>query len=154
MAVVNNDRGEELLQLNTNAGKDTDTTDAAREVACTRSASAAKPPSKWKASKPAYLHIIKWIALIIIALCVCVGSVLSKITLVSITGRMFSLVSSLDGHTLPQSVLFVQLTLILVIPEAVSFIRCLIWGVIGKTTERFPWPNRSAFIGVSQYIYN
>ena len=104
-------------------------------------------------SIPVYLRMIKWIVLIIIALCVCVGAVLSKVTLVSITGRMFSLVSSRDGHkhTLPQSVLFVQLTLILVIPEVVSFIRCLIWGVIGKTKTRFPWPSKSAFIRVSQY---
>ena len=149
MAVDNNDRVEEMLQpwLST-AARDTDT-GAARNIECIRSAPATKP---LKGNKPAYLHIIKWIALIIIALCVCVGSVLSKVTLVSITGRMFSFVSSRDGHmhTLPQSILFVQLTLILVIPEAVSFIRCLIWGVIGKTTERFPWPNRSAFIGVSQ----
>ena len=111
-----------------------------------------KSSSSTKASKPIYLHIIKWTALIIIALCVCVGAVLSKVTLVSITGRMFTLISSSDGHmdTVPdQSVLFIQLTLILIIPEVVSFFRCLIWGVIGKTTEHFPWPNRSAFIGVS-----
>ena len=113
---------------------------------------AAKPQSNMKASKQVYLHTIKWIALIIIALCVCVGAVLSKVTLVSITGRMFTLISSRDGHmnTVPdQSVLFIQLTLILIIPEVVSFFRCLIWGVIGKTTNHFPWPNKSAFIGVS-----
>ena len=116
---------------------------------------AAKSPSNLKASKPVYLHIIKWTALIIIALFVCVGAVLSKVTLVSITGKMFALISSRDGHmdTVPaQSVLFIQLTLILIIPEVVSFFRCLIWGVIGKTTEQFPWPNRSAFVGVSLYI--
>ena len=99
-----------------------------------------------------YLRIIKWISLVFIALSVCAGAILSKVSLVSITGRMFDLTRYPDGNTLPRSVLFIQLTLLLVIPELVSFMRCLVWGVIGKTTKRFPWPSRSAFIWVSLYI--
>ena len=38
-----------------------------------------------------YLRIIKWISLVFIALIVCSGAVLSKVSLVSITGRMFDL---------------------------------------------------------------
>ena len=98
---------------------------------------------------PNYLRIIKWTALFLIGACVLVGTVLSKISLVSITGRMFNLTRFPDEHVLPRSVLFIQLTFFLVIPEIVSFIRCLVWGVIGKTTESFPWPTISAFVLVS-----
>ena len=98
---------------------------------------------------PTYLRIIKWTALFLIGACVLVGTVLSKVSLVSITGRMFNLTRFPDEHALPRSVLFIQLTFFLVIPEVVSFIRCLVWGVIGKTTESFPWPTLSAFVLVS-----
>ena len=131
-------------------------------------------------SRPFYLRIIKRIALIFIAIFICVGAVLSKVTLVSITARMYNLSSEFseearmynlssefseeakmynlssgfsEEETLLRSALFIQLIFLLVIPEAVSFIRCLIWGVIGKTTESFPWPSRIAFILVSWFVY-
>ena len=136
---------------------DTDTANDTDTAPPTVNAASAESPSKVKASHLQFYRNIKRIALVVIAMCVCVGGVVSKVTLVSITGRMLSLVSLRDGNeddgnkqTLPQSALFVQLTLILVIPEVVSFVRCLIWGVIGKTAESFPWPSRSALIGVSR----
>ena len=130
---------------------DTDTANDTDTAPSTKNAASAESPSKVKASQLQFYRNIKRIALVVIAIFVCVGGVVSKVTLVSITGRMFSLVSLRDGNmqTLPQSALFAQLTLILVIPEVVSFVRCLIWGVLGKTAESFPWPSRSAFIAVS-----
>ena len=100
------------------------------------------------AGAPFYLHVIKWIALAFIALCVLVGSIMSKVTFVSIAGRMYT---SPDEYTdeIPRSLLFIQLTISLVIPEAISVIRCLVSGVIGKTTESYPWPSKSAFFWVS-----
>ena len=99
------------------------------------------------------LRIIKVMALVFIALCVGVGSVVSKVSLVSITShsRIINYTQSSDGRAgaSPESVLFIQLTLLLVIPEVVSFIRCLVWGVIGKTSESYPWPSKSAFLKVS-----
>ena len=105
---------------------------------------------------PIYLRVIKRIALALIASCICVGAVMSKVSLVSITDRMnprFNFSTFPDEHSIPnRSALFIQLTLLLVIPEVVSFIRCLVWGVIGKTTKSFPWPSQSAFIWVSRSI--
>ena len=119
-------------------------------------AAAAAAAATNTARVPFYLHVIKWIALIFIALCVLVGSVMSKVTFVSIAGRMFSTLNisapGPDDHTDTRSLLFIQLTISLVIPEAVSFIRCLVWGVIGKTTESYPWPSRSAFLWVSSSV--
>ena len=101
-----------------------------------------------------YLRNIKRIALALIASCICVGAVMSKVSLVSITDRMnprFNLTSYADEYSPPhRSVLLIQLILLLVIPEVVSFVRCLVWGVIGKTTQSFPWPSRKAFIWVSR----
>ena len=99
-----------------------------------------------------FLRIIKYIALCLIALCVCAGAVLSKVSLVSITGRMFYLSKSdPDDDPTPRSVLFIQLTFMLVVPEVVSFVSCLVRGVIGKTTKSFPWPTWRALVCVSQY---
>ena len=103
-----------------------------------------------------YLRIIKRIALALIASCICIGAVISKVSLVSITDRMnprFNFSTFPDEYSIPhRSALFIQLTLLLVIPEVVSVIRCLVWGVIGKTTKSFPWPSQSAFIWVSRSI--
>ena len=100
-----------------------------------------------------FLRIIKYIALCLIALCVCAGAVLSKVSLVSITGRMFYLSKSdPDDDPTPRSVLFIQLTFMLVVPEVVSFVSCLVRGVIGKTTKSFPWPTWKALVLVSQYM--
>ena len=71
-----------------------------------------------KTSRLFYLRIIKWIFLVFLALCICSGVVSSKISLVSITGRMFDLMSTSNVTTfsderivLSRSLLFIQLTL-------------------------------------------
>ena len=107
---------------------------------------------------PFYLRIIKRIALALIGSCICVGAVMSKVSLVSITDRMnprYNLSTFPDQYSIPhRSALFIQLTLLLVIPEVVSFIRCLVWGVIGKTTKSFPWPGHAALRWVSTPRYS
>ena len=100
------------------------------------------------------LLFIKWTTLCFVACCALAGTVVSKITLASITGRMYSLtnvssnatVGVLDQKT--GSKLFIQLVSLMVFPEVVSFFRCLVWGVIGKTTDRFPWPSKTAIAWV------
>jgi len=94
------------------------------------------------------LRLIKIVALIIIAACTLVGTVFSKITFVSITGRMYSLTLA-TGSDADQSQLFVQLVFILIVPEVVSFLHSLAWGVIGKTDTSYPWPSWRAVILVS-----
>jgi len=106
------------------------------------------------------LLVIKWITLCFVACCALVGTVMSKVTLSSITGRMYSLTSVSSNATVgvvdqkTGSRLFVQLVVLMVFPEVVSFFRCLIWGVIGKTTDRFPWSSRTAIAWVSVRILN
>ena len=52
-----------------------------------------------KTSRLFYLRIIKRISLVFIALCICSGVVFSKISLVSITGRMFEIMSTSNVTT-------------------------------------------------------
>jgi len=107
------------------------------------------------------LRVIKWIALSMIALCTLTGTVVSKVSLVSITGRMYNLSlfndsDSEDSGNIKNnstgSKLFIQLVLLLIAPELISFLRCLIWGVIGKTSTKFPWPDIKAIAWVRSYI--
>jgi len=98
------------------------------------------------------LLIIKWTALCIVALCLWTTTVMNKVSLVSITGRMFYIskhIQKVKDDTISRSILFIQLVFLLIIPEVISFIRCLCWGVIGKSTKKYPWPTRNEMFLVS-----
>jgi len=98
------------------------------------------------------LRVIKWTALCIVALCLWTTTVMSKVTLVSITARMFNLTSKAspsEKEERDRSVLFIQLVFLMLIPEVFSFFRCLFYGVFGKTTTKFPWPSKNAVVWVS-----
>ena len=97
------------------------------------------------------LRIAKFAAVSFVVLCATIGTTVNKVTLVSITGRMHSLsrnfyncnnASELSMEDKGQigSICFFELVAIMIIPNFVSFVRCLIWGVAGKTTDTFPWP--------------
>ena len=103
---------------------------------------------------PAYtnvLRFIKVVSLLVIGACALVGMVFSKITFVSITGRMYTLYNSTRANEQnnPKSVIFFQLVFILVIPEIVCLLHCIVWGFIGKTSKSFPWPSLKSLILVS-----
>lgn len=101
---------------------------------------------------PAYtnvLRIIKVVSLLVIGACALVGMIFSKITFVSITGRMYRLYTDSQQQNSAKSVIFFQLVFILVIPEILSLGHCVIWGFIGKTSKTFPWPSWKAMALVS-----
>ena len=95
------------------------------------------------------LRVIKVVSLLLIGACALVGMVFSKITFVSITSRMYTLCNSANVENNKKSVIFFQLVFILVIPELLSLLYCLIWGFIGKTSRSFPWPSWKAMVLVS-----
>ena len=102
---------------------------------------------------PAYTNVLRTIkvaSLLVIGACALVGMIFSKITFVSITGRMYSLyTASQDPGNNQKSVIFFQLVFILVIPEILSLAHCIISGFIGKTSRTFPWPSWKAMALVS-----
>ena len=98
------------------------------------------------------LRIVKLAAISFVVLCTIIGATLNKVTLVSITGRMYNLSNSTNlslnekRHGL---IYFIELVIIMAIPDIVGFFRCLIWGVIGKTAETHPWPSWKSIVMVS-----
>ena len=76
------------------------------------------------------------------------SSVLSKLTLVTLTDQLRIAHASSSPETLVTLYWYIQF--ILLIPSFITFIRCLVVGVIGKTTKSFPWPTGKAILYVSE----
>ena len=89
---------------------------------------------------------------------VLVSSVLSKLTLVSLADRLrnatYYLNASKRGVTEQERTtavtLYWYLQFVLLIPNFITLVRCLAFGVIGKTTRTYPWPRARAIFLVSQ----
>ena len=96
---------------------------------------------------------------------VLVSSVLSKLTLVSLTDALRSLTWMYHNNTptdekewkknnLDKTVsLYWQLLLVLLAPNCLTFLRCLFFGVLGKTRKSYPWPTASAAFLVMLNVY-
>ena len=104
-----------------------------------------------------------------------VCTVFSKLTLVSLTDRLRSvtavhfnesrtyLYDDDQGETTLKPFLvendiavslYWQLLLIVIIPSIISFLRSLVFGVLGKTSKNFPWPRLTAISTVSEHAVN
>ena len=85
----------------------------------------------------------------LIFLLVLVSTALSKVCFASIAAQLSnsSLVRS-NGADKRRSVAFVQLVLVLCVPQAVTILKTLFLGILGKTTKHFPWPTWRALIKV------
>lgn len=85
----------------------------------------------------------------LIFLLVLVSTALSKVCFVSIAAQLnanSSVGSGAEGKR--RSVAFVQLVLILCVPQAVTILKTLFLGILGKTTKHFPWPTWPALLKV------
>ena len=86
-------------------------------------------------------------------------SVLSKLTLVSLTDKLRNVTyypnstkraaadNEVDFDT--AVTLYWYLQFVLLIPNLITFVRCLAFGVIGKTTTTYPWPKGRNILLVS-----
>jgi hypothetical protein len=85
------------------------------------------------------------------------SSVLSKLTLVSLADRLRNTTfypnaskRDITEHECTTAVtLYWYFQFVLLIPNFVTLVRCLAFGVIGKTTRTFPWPKAKAISLVS-----
>ncbi len=100
-----------------------------------------KETTKQLASKRVLLGIKAAIGLVFLIV-ILASAVLSKLTLVTLTDQL----RVADGVT--RVTLYWYLQLILLVPSFITFIRCLVVGVIGKTTKSFPWPTGKAILYV------
>ena len=86
-------------------------------------------------------------------------SVLSKLTLVSLTDKLRSVTyypnstkrdnAASDEDKTTAVTLYWYLQFVLLIPNFITLVRCLAFGVIGKTTKTFPWPKGRYILLVS-----
>ena len=86
------------------------------------------------------------------------SSVLSKLTLVSLADQLrnttyYPNASKRDITEQQRTTavtLYWYLQFVLLIPNFITLVRCLAFGVIGKTTRTYPWPTARAVFLVSQ----
>lgn len=86
----------------------------------------------------------------IVFLLVLVSASLSKVCFANIAAQLnanSSVGNGPDGKK-RRSIAFVQLVLVLCVPQAVTIVKTLFLGILGKTTQRFPWPTRRAMLKV------
>ena len=109
------------------------------------------------------LLLIKWSIGTILCAFVLVCTVFSKLTLVSLTDKLRSVTAFNETylvndfppddprHDVAVS-LYWQLLLVVIIPSIISWVRSLVFGVLGKTQKNFPYPVWWAILLVNLYI--
>ncbi len=117
-------------------------------------------PAEQETNAPIFLLGCKLILGAIFFLIVLFSSVLSKLTLVSLTDSLRHYSGILENNSkdvkdsevkdvYEVAVLYWQLLLILLVPNILTFLRCLFFGALGKTRKSYPWPRWRAIILVS-----
>lgn len=100
------------------------------------------------------LLVLKFSTEIFLSFVVLLCSVVSKLTLVGLTDNLRDIAATLRNKTdVPNpetasraTTLYWQLLLILLAPNCVTVVRCLLFGFIGKSYQTFPFPNLKAVI--------
>ena len=98
--------------------------------------------------------LVKFIFTAVLFLLVLGASTLSKVCFAAIAGRLSKINlnanATITKATSEQSVAFVQIVLILCIPQIITILKTFFLGILGKTNKHFPWPNKKALIKVSE----
>ena len=117
-------------------------------------------------SSDTFSHIARKLMNLFLFGAVLVSAMFSKVCFAAIASKLFFTVSQevrnvtelsfstafgeSDNEVLRKdSITFVQLVIILMSPQAVTFIRMLFGGFIGKNSKFYPWPSKKALIAVS-----
>jgi len=108
-----------------------------------------------------FLLVLKYSTEIFLSFMVLLCSVFSKLTLVGLTNHLgYTAAIARNNTTTTSSVdaaaeaasLYWQLLLILMIPNCLTVLRCLVFGFIGKSYNNFPFPSTKSTIAVSFLI--
>lgn len=110
-------------------------------------------------------EIFKGFIVLLLGSVVISASVMNKLTIVSLadalrhysTNRSSNDSSNNDKLYRDEqkvAVLYWQLLIILLIPNVLTFLRCLFFGVLGKTTENYPWPRFWILVSSKEHYYN
>ena len=104
------------------------------------------------------LLVLKFSTEIFLSFVVLLCSVFSKLTLVGLTNHLGHAAALVRNNTTTISSsdiaseaasLYWQLLLILMIPNCLTIVRCLVFGFIGKSNNNFPFPSTKSTIVVS-----
>ncbi len=104
------------------------------------------------------LLLLKYSTEIFFSFVVLLCSVFSKLSLVGLTNHL-GYFSSKNGSATSREMasrtasLYWQLLIILLTPNVLTVLRCLVFGFIGKSFATFPFPNLKATIVVSSDKY-
>ena len=105
--------------------------------------------------------IIKFVKLVFVLVLFCailVTATLSKVTFVAIASKLFDATANISNFTTPkddvgfQSVTFIQLVLVLMVPQLVTVVRMFFAGIVGKSQKNYPWPSPGAIVAVSAVV--
>ena len=147
------------IEMSTNGSVERSTMDASSvegQPVHSNSTNSAHQPGESATNKelkvPTYLKVLAAIIATFFMIAVFVCAVLSKTSFMAIASRMYLGNSTMhcDDHELVrrQSVAFVQLMIVLCVPQAFTALRTLFFGVL-KARDTFPWPSLMAFMLVS-----
>ena len=87
------------------------------------------------------------------------ASVLSKLTVLSLTDKLRSVTTNVSSagiitsqeNQVTTTSIYWYLQFIVLIPSLITLIRCLLFGVLGKTSKSFPLPTWKAIVIVSYW---
>lgn len=115
-----------------------------------------QPPPE-QSSSTTVVRGLKVLSEISLSCIVLVCAVFSKLSLVGLADNLGEVQRVVNNGTGSDTAairrgvaLYWQLLLILLIPNAITLFRCLLFGCVGKSGHSFPFPRQSAFIVVSQ----
>lgn len=102
---------------------------------------------------PTYLKVVAATIALFLMFAVFVCAVLSKTAFMAIAARLYigntsSTICHSSELVRQQSVAFVQLMIVLCVPQAFTALRTLLFGVL-KAQDNFPWPSVRALVLVS-----
>ena len=112
------------------------------------------PKSKDKKNCPTlkFKMLLKFTIGTLLLLTAIVFTVLSKLTLISMTSRLSYALAVKETSAAVS--LYWQLLFVMMAPQCITFLRTMVRGVCGKTTDTFPWPTLLAGLMVSECIIN
>ena len=106
------------------------------------------------------LYALKFIVGMLFFGIVLTCSMFSKLTLVNITDRLRAVTWNISEEPATRVQmqatavsLYWQLFFVMILPNAIAFVRSFVIGVFGKTKKTFPWPRPNVVLSVSHKVH-
>ena len=101
------------------------------------------------------VRVLKALFIFILFVSILIGATLSKITFIAVASKLYDTVVNSTNYTGTtrndatfQSVTFMQIVIILIVPQVITVVRMFFAGIVGKSEKNYPWPSLKAIIGV------